>query len=212
MHSPRLSVAPRDSGVQVSDLIETCQELRDIAQWYHKLNHELQPGRSGERTTRSVPGPRLPLRVDVLDTMVAIQSDTIGWEVFLRVETNQPGIPNGDTVRSLFWVADALEKWPADSRPKWLESLVDTVSGRHTQVKILLGLEQRPLTARLKCPYCEQRLVIKLDQGLLLCRNRACRCAAEDCPCANGKGHLWKETDWPRLGLMLDTPSDVDAS
>ncbi len=157
----------------MSDLIETCQELRDIAQWYHKLNHELQPGRSGERTTRSVPGPRLPLRVDVLDTMVAIQSDTISWEVFLRVETNQPGIPNGDPVRSLFWVADALEKWPADKRPKWLELLVDTVSGRHTQVKILLGLEQRPLTARLKCPYCEQRLVIKLDQGLLLCRNRA---------------------------------------
>lgn len=212
MSFPKLSVAPRDLGALVSRLIETCQELRDIAQWYGKLSTELQPGRSGERTTRTVPGPRLPLRVDVLDTIMAIQGDTIAWEVFLRVETNQPSIPNGDAVRSLFWVADALEKWPDDNLPKWLESLVETVAGRHTQVKILLGLEQRPLTARLKCPYCSHSLVIKLDQGLLLCRNRACRCAAEDCVCANGKGHTWKETEWPRLGLMLDTPSDVDAN
>lgn len=196
----------------MSDLIITSQQLRDIAQWYHKLAGEMTPGRTGERTARSVPGPRLPLRVDVLDASVAIHSDTIVWEIFLRAETNQPTIPNGDTVRSLFWVADALEKWPDDKRPRWLTSLVETVSSRHTQIKILLGLEQRPLTARLKCPYCEQRLVIKLDQGLLLCRNRTCRCAAEDCACANGKGHLWKETDWPRLGLMLDTPSDADAS
>jgi hypothetical protein len=209
MNSPKLSVAPRDLGARVSDLIETCQELRDLAQWFDKLSHELSPGRTGERTARSVPGPRLPLRVDVLDTIIAIQSDTIVWEVFIRGLTNQPGIPNGDTVRSLFWVADALEKWPADNRPKWLESLIDTVSGRHTQVKILLGLEQRPLTARLKCPYCTHSLVIKLDQGLLLCRNRGCRCAAEDCACSTGKGHSWKETDWPRLGLMLDTPSEL---
>ena len=192
----------------MSDLIITCQQLRDIAQWYDKLNDELAPGRTGERTSRSVPGPRLPLRVDVLDTMVAIQSDTIVWEIFLRAELNQPTIPNGNATRSMFWVADALEKWPDDNRPKWLMAMVETVSSRHTQVKILLGMEQRPLTARLKCPYCIQRLVIKLDQGLLLCRNRNCRCAATDCSCNNGKGHAWKETDWPRLGLMLDTPSE----
>lgn len=192
----------------MSDLIFTSQQLRDLAQWYDKLADELVPGRTGERTSRSVPGPRLPLRVDVLDTSVAIHSDTIVWEIFIRGATNQETIPDGNTVRSLFWVADALEKWPDDNRPKWLLSLVETVSSRHTQVKILLGMEQRPLTARLKCPYCVQRLVIKLDQGLLLCRNRACRCAATDCSCNHGKGHAWKETDWPRLGLMLDTPSE----
>lgn len=196
----------------MSDLIETCQKLRDLAQWYNKLRFELQPGRTGERTTRSVPGPRLPLRVDVLDTLIEIQSDTIVWEVLLRTKADAETIPNGDASRSLFWVADALEKWPDGNRPAWLESLIETASGRHTQVKILLGLEQRPLTARLKCPYCAHSLVIKLDQGLLLCRNRGCRCAAEDCPCANGKGHTWKEVDWPRLGLMLDTPSNADAS
>lgn len=190
----------------MSDLIITSQQLRDLAQWYDKLRGELVPGRSGERTSRSMPGPRLPLRVDVLDTSVAIHGDTIAWEISLRAETNQQSIPDGSTVRSLFWVADALERWPDDNRPKWLTSLVETVSSRHTQVKILLGMEQRPLTARLKCPYCDRRLVIKLDQGLLLCRNRGCRCAAVDCACQRGKGHTWKEVDWPRLGLMLDTP------
>ena len=204
---------PQDLGVPVSDLVITSQELRDIAQWYDKLGLELTPGRTGERTTRSVPGPRLPLRVDVLDAIIEIQSDTIAWETFLRVETSQPGIPNGDAVRSLNWVADALEKWPDDNRPKWLQSLVITTSRRHTQVKILLGLEQRPLTARLRCPYCTHSLVIKLDQGLLLCRNHRCRCATEDCSCHHGRGHSWKETEWRHLGLMLDTPdTSSDAS
>lgn len=188
-------------------LIETVQKLRDLATWYDKLSVELVPGRTGGRTIRTVPGPRLPLRLDVLDTLIQMQSDTLTWEAFLRTETNQPGIPNGNATRSLYWVAEALEKWPQDNRPKWIVALVETVAGRHTQVKILLGLEQRPLTARLRCPYCEKSLVIKLDQGLLLCRNHACRCAAEDCECQNGKGHQWRETDWPRLGLMLDTPS-----
>lgn len=189
-------------------LIETVQQLRDLATWYPSLSEELQPGRTGERTSRSVPGPRLPLRVDVLDTIVDMRNDTILIEGEMRLTLGQEATPNGDAVRSLFWVAETLEGWPVDNRPEWLEAFIDKTHGRHTQVKILLGLEQRPLTARLRCPYCTQSLVIKLDQGLLLCRNRQCRCAAEDCNCTHGKGHSWKETDWPRLGLMLDTPSD----
>jgi hypothetical protein len=214
MNFPKLSAVPRGLEVRVSDLIITSQELRDLAQWYDKLEFELTPGRTGERTSRSVPGPRLPLRVDVLDALIEIQGDTISWETFLRAETRQPVIPNGDAVRSLNWVADALERWPANNRPKWLDSLVVTAGRRHTQVKILLGLEQRPLTVRLRCPYCNHSLVIKLDQGLLLCRSHHCRCATEDCACRTGRGHSWKESEWRHLGLMLalDTPAEHNDS
>jgi hypothetical protein len=194
----------------VSDkpLIEIVQELRDLATWYKDLSTELEPGRTGERTSRSMPGPRLPLRVDVLDAILDIRTDTLMWEAELRLETDQGATPNVNAERSLFWVADALEKWPTDNRTKLIEEIGYSTGKRHTQVKILLGLEQRPLSARLRCPYCTKSLVIKLDQGLLLCRNRGCRCAAEDCACTTGKGHAWNETEWPRLGLMLDTPTE----
>ena len=187
-------------------LIETAQELRDIATWYKDLSAELTPGRTGERTSRSVPGPRLPVRVDVLDAIVDIRSDTLSWEAELRLERDQGAIPNNDTTRSLFWVAETVEKWPSSNRTQLIEEISYSAGKRHTQIKILLGLEQRPLTARLRCPHCEKNLVIKLDQGLLLCRNHGCRCAVEDCDCTRGRGHAWTEKDWPRLGLMLDTP------
>lgn len=190
-------------------LIEIAQELRDLATWYKDLSAELEPGRTGERTTRSMPGPRLPLRVDVLDAILDIRTDTLMWEAELRLETDQSAVPNTSAERSLFWVADTLEKWPHDRDMALIEEIGFTTGRRHTQVKILLGLEQRPLSARLRCPYCTKSLVIKLDQGLLLCRNHGCRCAAEDCACANGRGHTWNEKEWPRLGLMLDTPTEV---
>lgn len=188
-------------------LIETAQQLRDLAAWYKDLSAELEPGRTGERTTRSMPGPRLPLRVDVLDAILDIRTDTLLWEAELRFELNQPAVPNTQAERSLYWVADTIEKWPTDNRTKLIEEIGYSTGKRHYQVKILLGLEQRPLSARLRCPYCTKSLVIKLDQGLLLCRNHGCRCAADDCACVNGKGHSWSETEWPRLGLMLDTPA-----
>ena len=188
-------------------LIEIAQELRDLATWYKDLSAELEPGRTGERTSRSMPGPRLPLRVDVLDAILDIRTDTLLWEAELRFELNQPAVPNTQAERSLYWVADTIEKWPTDNRTKLIEEIGYSTGKRHYQVKILLGLEQRPLSARLRCPYCTKSLVLKLDQGLLLCRNHGCRCAAEDCACVNGKGHSWNETEWPRLGLMLDTPA-----
>jgi len=193
----------------VSDkpFIETAQQLRDLATWYKELSAELEPGRTGERTTRSMPGPRLPLRVDVLDAILDIRTDTLLWEAELRFELNQPAVPNTQAERSLYWVADTIEKWPTDNRTKLIEEIGYSTGKRHYQVRILLGLEQRPLSARLRCPYCTKSLVLKLDQGLLLCRNHGCRCAAEDCACVNGKGHSWSETEWPRLGLMLDTPA-----
>lgn len=208
-NSPKPTVAPRVLGVQVSDkpFIETAQQLRDLATWYKELSAELEPGRTGERTTRSMPGPRLPLRVDVLDAILDIRTDTLLWEAELRFELSQPAVPNTQAERSLFWVADAIEKWPTDNRTKLIEEIGYSTGKRHYQVRILLGLEQRPLSARLRCPYCTKSLVLKLDQGLLLCRNHGCRCAAEDCACAKGKGHSWSETEWPRLGLMLDTPA-----
>jgi hypothetical protein len=208
-NSPKPTVAPRVLGVQVSDkpLIETAQQLRDLAAWYKDLSAELEPGRTGERTTRSMPGPRLPLRVDVLDAILDIRTDTLLWEAELRFELNQPAVPNTQAERSLYWVADTIEKWPTDNRTKLIEEIGYSTGKRHYQVKILLGLEQRPLSARLRCPYCTKSLVLKLDQGLLLCRNHGCRCAADDCACVNGKGHSWSETEWPRLGLMLDTPA-----
>jgi hypothetical protein len=208
-NSPKPTVALRVLGVQVSDkpFIETAQQLRDLATWYKELSAELEPGRTGERTTRSMPGPRLPLRVDVLDTILDIRTDTLLWEAELRFELNQPAVPNTQAERSLYWVADTIEKWPTDNRTKLIEEIGYSTGKRHYQVKILLGLEQRPLSARLRCPYCTKSLVLKLDQGLLLCRNHDCRCAAEDCACVNGKGHSWNETEWPRLGLMLDTPA-----
>jgi hypothetical protein len=208
-NSPKPTVAPRVLGVQVSDkpLIETAQQLRDLAAWYKDLSAELEPGRTGERTSRSMPGPRLPLRVDVLDAILDIRTDTLLWEAELRFELNQPAVPNTQAVRSLYWVADTIEKWPTDNRTKLIEEIGYSTGKRHYQVKILLGLEQRPLSARLRCPYCTKSLVLKLDQGLLLCRNHGCRCAADDCACVNGKGHSWSETEWPRLGLMLDTPA-----
>lgn len=187
--------------------IETAQQLRDLATWYKELSAELEPGRTGERTTRSMPGPRLPLRVDVLDAILDIRTDTLLWEAELRFELNQPAVPNTQAERSLYWVADTIEKWPTDNRTKLIEEIGHSTGKRHYQVKILLGLEQRPLSARLRCPYCTKSLVLKLDQGLLLCRNHGCKCAAEDCACVNGKGHSWNETEWPRLGLMLDTPA-----
>lgn len=187
--------------------IETAQQLRDLATWYKELSAELEPGRTGERTTRSMPGPRLPLRVDVLDAILDIRTDTLLWEAELRFELNQPAVPNTQAERSLYWVADTIEKWPTDNRTKLIEEIGYSTGKRHYQVRILLGLEQRPLSARLRCPYCTKSLVLKLDQGLLLCRNHGCRCAAEDCACVNGKGHSWNETEWPRLGLMLDTPA-----
>jgi hypothetical protein len=143
----------------------------------------------------------------VLDAILDIRSGTLMWEAELRFVLNQSATPNSNAERSLFWVADAIEKWPTDNRTPLIEEISYTVAKRHYQVRILLGLEQRPLAARLKCPYCAKSLVIKLDQGLLLCRNRACRCAAEECACFGGKGHSWAETEWPRLGLMLDTPA-----
>ena len=208
-NSPKPTVAPRVLGVQVSDkpLIETAQQLRDLAAWYKDLSAELEPGRTGERTSRSMPGPRLPLRVDVLDAILDIRTDTLLWEAELRFELNQPAVPNTQAERSLYWVADTIEKWPTDNRTKLIEEIGYSTGKRHYQVKILLGLEQRPLSARLRCPYCTKSLVLKLDQGLLLCRNHGCRCAADDCACVNGKGHSWSETEWPRLGLMLDTPA-----
>ena len=208
-NSPKPTVALRVLGVQVSDkpLIETAQQLRDLAAWYKDLSAELEPGRTGERTSRSMPGPRLPLRVDVLDAILDIRTDTLLWEAELRFELNQPAVPNTQAERSLYWVADTIEKWPTDNRTKLIEEIGYSTGKRHYQVKILLGLEQRPLSARLRCPYCTKSLVLKLDQGLLLCRNHGCRCAADDCACVNGKGHSWSETEWPRLGLMLDTPA-----
>lgn len=205
---PKLTAVLLVSGVQVFEkpLIETAQELRDIATWYKKLSAELEPGRVGERTNRSRPGPKLPVRVDVLDAILDIRNDTLAWETKLRHERGMEAIPNNDTERSLFWVADVVEKWPKDNQTKLIEEIGHSTGSRHTQVKILLGLEQKPLTARLRCPYCDKSLVIKLDQGLLLCRNRGCRCAVEECECTIGKGHGWTERDWPRLGLMLDTP------
>lgn len=190
-------------------LIETAQELRDLATWYKDLSAELEPGRTGERTTRSMPGPRLPLRVDVLDAILDIRTDTLLWEAELRFETDRTAVPNANAERSLFWVADTIEKWPHDREIPLIEEIGFSTGRRHTQVKILLGLEQRPLSARLRCPYCTKSLVIKLDQGLLLCRNRDCRCAVEECKCAMQKGHSWDEKEWPRLGLMLDTPTEA---
>lgn len=188
--------------------IETAQQLRDLATWYGSLSAQLEPGRTGERTSRSVPGPRLPVRVDVLDAIVGIRSDTLMWELELRKVRHKEATPNSDPQRSLFWVADIVEKWPIDNPMSLIDEIGNSAAKRHTQVKILLGLEQRPLTARLKCPHCNKSLVIKLDQGLLLCRNHHCRCAVEDCDCTRGKGHSWTEADWPRLGLMLDTPKE----
>lgn len=187
-------------------LIETAQELRDLATWYKDLSAELEPGRTGERTSRSMPGPRLPLRVDVLDAILDIRTDTLLWEAELRHLRDQGGVPNTNAERSLYWVADTIEKWPHDSQTELIAEIGFSTGRRHSQVKILLGLEQRPLSARLRCPYCTKSLVIKLDQGLLLCRNRACRCAVDSCVCNSGRGHSWTETEWPRLGLMLDTP------
>lgn len=187
-------------------LIETAQELRDLATWYKALGRELTPGRTGERTSRSVPGPRLPVRVDVLDAVLDIRNDTLAWEAEIRQIRGKGVTPDSDTERSLFWVADAVEDWPTTNRTKLIEEISYSTAKRHTQVKILLGLEQRPLTARLRCPHCTKNLVIKLDQGLLLCRNHNCRCAVDDCDCRKGRGHAWSEKDWPRLGLMLDTP------
>ncbi len=187
-------------------LIETANELRDIAGYYKELGSELEPGRTGERSIRSVPGPRLPLRVDVLDAILDIRTDTLLWEAELRFCKDLGETPNNDTERSLFWVADTVDKWPTDNRTKLIEEISHSTAKRHSQVRVLLGLEQKPLTARLRCPYCDKSLVIKLDQGLLLCRHRDCRCAVEECECTRGKGHSWTEKDWPRLGLMLDTP------
>jgi hypothetical protein len=87
----------------VSDkpLIEIAQQLRDLATWLKDLSAELEPGRTGERTTRSMPGPRLPLRVDVLDAILDIRTDTLLWEAELRFELKQPAVPNTQAERSL---------------------------------------------------------------------------------------------------------------
>ncbi|CAB4177862.1 hypothetical protein UFOVP1462_4 [uncultured Caudovirales phage] len=190
-------------------LIEIAQELRDIAKWLKDLSTELTPGRTGERSSRSVAGPRLPVRVDVLDAILGVRNDTLAWEIELRLKRNQEAAPNSDVERSIYWVADTIEKWPTDNRTALIEEIGYSTATRHTQIKILLGLEQRPLTARLRCPHCDKNLVIKLDRGLLLCRNHHCRCVVDECECAKGRGHAWGESDWPRLGLMLDTPREV---
>ena len=143
MNSPKLSVAPRDLGARVSDLIETCQELRDLAQWFDKLSHELSPGRTGERTARSVPGPRLPLRVDVLDTIIAIQSDTIVWEVFIRGLTDQPGrLTMGDPAGEIIRIAG----------DEGAEMIVLGTHGRTGMSRLLMGSVAEAIVRRAPCP------------------------------------------------------------
>jgi hypothetical protein len=185
-------------------LIETAQQLRDLSARWKALNASLDPGRTGERTHNHIPGPKLPLRVDVLDTILQIRLDALRWVANLR-SIRAKGQLSPNTESSLIWLADQLASWPQDNRTDLIEEICDQTAKHSTQVKILLGIEQRPVTARLRCPYCGRNLTIKPDQGFILCRNHDCRCAAEDCACVRGKGHGWPESDWPRLGLILDT-------
>lgn len=206
MSFPTLSAVARGLGVQVSDipLIETAQQLRDLSTRWKALNAALDPGRTGERTASRVPGPKLPLRVDVLDTILSIRLDVIGWQAHLR-DLGKENIDYAGIDQAMLWLADQVERWPKDNRTWLVEEICSKVAQYNTQVRILLGIDQRPLTARLRCPYCNRNLIIKPEQGYIFCRNHDCRCAAVDCDCTKGKGHGWPESDWPRLGLILDT-------
>lgn len=180
--------------------------ILDLSEWYHRLSASLVPIRTVGNGGRSVPGPRMPLRVDVLDTKIALAHDTLRWEDALREADQDETKPNMSPTRSLAWCAVRLRTWPESNRPAWFEEIVSDIKAHHSHIEVVIGNRPEPLRTGLRCPFCSGQLIIKLDQGLIVCRNRGCRCAAEDCACFKGRGHSWEKAEWQHLGLMIDTP------
>jgi len=189
-------------------LAEIAVKTLDLVEWYSRPGAAMLPGRSGPSGARTFPGPRMPLRVGVLDTKVKLGRDTLRWEDALRAADQDEPTPNRNPARSLAWCAERLSKWPESNRPEWFEEIVTEIKGHHSHIEVVIGNRPEPLRTGLRCPFCASQLIIKLDQGLILCRDHGCRCAAEDCPCFRGKGHSWDKAEWPRLGLLLDTPKE----
>lgn len=176
--------------------------LCDLHDWYPNLNQELIPS-AGSRdgvTSQNPPGPKLPLRVDVLDLMIGLQNDALRWETNARVALVFNMAPDRNVQRAINWLNDALESL----EPELVEKFEREISNYHHQISVLIGKKDKPpQIGKIECPYCSKNLVIMLNQGVITCRNRECRCSAQDCRCQNGKGHSWSQTEWLHLGRMI---------
>lgn len=182
--------------------------LSDLHDWYPRLSVELVPssGASDGVKATNPPGPKLPLRVDVMDLILELQQDALRWEKVARVALGFNVAPDRNVGRAIDWLGEALETLDADM----VRHFENDISRYHHQISILIGKKDKPPQIdEIKCPYCNKRLVIMLGQGLIMCRNRLCRCSGIDCNCQYGKGHSWPQTEWLLLGRMISVLDSV---
>lgn len=184
--------------------------LTDLKVWYPSLNRELHPssgvGRAGISTP---PGPRLPLRVDVLDLIIGLQNDSLEWERKSRQALGFNSAGDRNVVRSLGWTITALHEI-ARADYDLVEKVENEAAHYHTQIRILTGLVEKPMNlTQMVCPHCTGRLQVHLSAMTIKCVNRKCKCAVETCPCQKGRGHSWAKEEWKLLGLMISTQDDT---
>lgn len=187
-------------------LIELAVMVRDLSEYHLKLRNALRPLTTAERSGKSHPGPRLPVRVDALDALVTLERSAVAWFLELRDETD--GYGPSTTRELLEWLDRRLTHWPTSKRPDWFEAIMHQIEVSHAHAQTVLDIVPKPLSTRLACPHCGKGITIWPGQGVISCRNRHCRCASEDCGCQRGHGHRWPEREWRMLGLLMEQPKE----
>ncbi|CAB4215028.1 hypothetical protein UFOVP1616_37 [uncultured Caudovirales phage] len=185
---------------------EVSVKVKDLAEYHARLRKALMPDRSGGRSGHSAPGPRLPVRVDVLDVLLSLEQLTLVW--FVSVVGTKPTARTPDVQSMLLAIEDELRVWPVDERPEWFASMLHQIATHHDRIQMVLDVTQKPMVVRLPCPFCRRYLTVHRDRGVISCHNFNCRCGVEDCGCVHGRGHKWKEAEWPMLGLLIGTTPD----
>lgn len=156
----------------------TAGTLLVLAERYIELHGHVAPGRAGVASGPSVAGPRIPIRVDVVDTLTAVEAFTaetasLVWGS-LRMGIHSPARDRSDVVHDLRRIADLIGRVFIDELD--LGHQVARDAGKLAwRAGVALGVEQPATRLTVDCPECRlPALWWKQALGEVRCGNPDC--------------------------------------
>ncbi|MEO3856192.1 hypothetical protein [Acrocarpospora sp. B8E8] len=182
---------------------ELTEEQRDRMDALARVEREAKM-ENLSRGIKALGDGKAPLRLDVLVTTGEIHAGVADLEDAacdqLQI-TPLAGASTEQRIARVIGLLDRVAAWP---------DLADHVTDEAVRLRRLagraIGDNEAILRIDARCSICDARSLRAFpDRGVVVCVNKACRCAYEDCPCwwDPPRNHRWPEEQWVALALAI---------